>query len=188
MAQGEILALTVVMLIANRLWLFLPAMAPGLWLAHSRGAWAALALGLIATRFRRPLWLLAGALALGIVYSVSPSPSDLQRLQIWRGAYRYLTFWGNGFDTFQYLWIGNPVWHPEYAHNDYLQTVFEFGVWSIIPFSVLAFAVSLRTARDWPVLIAFLFMACFSMPVHMPMTLILGGFALATILMGPFNA
>ena len=191
MAQGEIMALSIVLLLVNRLWWFAPALMPGLYLAHSRGAWAALAFGLLATRFRHPLWLLVLVLGLGLVYSVSPSPSDLKRLVIWHAALTHLTFWGNGPGSFWFLWIGNPssgAWWPQYAHNDYIQTVFELGIWSLIPFTILAWALSRTAARNWPVLVTFAFMACFSMPLHIPMTLTIGAIALATTIAEVPNA
>ena len=185
---GAALALTALGLLAYRLYWLIPGLLPGLWLAHSRGAWAALALGILAMWVRKPLVLLALALALGVLYSFHPSSSDLQRLQIWRGAWLYLTPWGNGFDSFQYLWIGHPAWHPIYTHNDYLQTIFEFGIWSVIPFGLIAWAASRSHATAWPTLIAFLFIACFSMPLHMPIPFTIGAISLLTVLMEPLHA
>lgn len=185
-STGVILALALVTLVVNRLYWFVPGLLPGLYLAHSRGGWAALALGLLATRFRHPLWLLVLVLAIGCLYSISPSASDLQRLHIWRAAWVNLSFWGNGFNSFQAVYMMDPAGRliqPEYAHNEYLQTVFEFGVWSVIPFSVVAWAASRSQAKDWPTLVTFLFIACFSMPLHMPMTFALGSIALATVLL-----
>lgn len=183
---GQTLALIILLCVIHNLRWFIPFLAPGLYLAHSRGAWLALALGLLANWFRRPLWLLVLVLALGVAFSLHPNPSDLQRLDIWKAAYLHLTFWGNGWDSFWNLYMGprSAVVHPEYVHNDYLQTVFEFGVWSLIPFAILAWAASKTSAPDWPILIAFLLMACFSMPMHMPLTLVIGAIALATTLRG----
>lgn len=181
-AQGEFLALCVVVLVAFRYYWPILALAPGLYLAGSRGAWAALALGILATYFRKPLWLLILTLSFALYWSTNPGSSDLQRLIIWRAAWTHFTFWGNGFGSFWYLWIGNPAWWPQYAHNDYLQTVFELGVWAVIPFSILTWACSRTTAPQWPILITFLFMATFSMPLHIPVALALGAVALASTL------
>lgn len=179
--QGQTLALMIVVLAVHRLWWFIPPLLPGLLLSHSRGAWLALAFGLIATRFRYPLVFLILALAVGVLYTSQINPSDSQRLAIWHAAWINLTFWGNGFGSFNALYMGSfeHLIHPEYAHNDYLQTVFEFGVWSVVPFGVVAWAASRTTTRDWPTLVTFLFVACFSMPLHMP--IMAGLFALALI-------
>ena len=180
--QGAAIALSVITLLTYRLYWPLPIFLPGLYLAHSRGAVAAIAFGLLATWFRRPLWLLVLTLALGVALSLHPSSSDTQRLAIWYAAATHLTFWGNGFGSFWYLWIANPAWWPQYVHNDYLQTVFELGVWSVIPFGVIGWAVFRTHAIDWPILVTFLFIACFSMPLHMPLIAAFGGAALLSTL------
>ena len=189
--QGASLALLVVALVVNRLYWFIPALLPGLWLAHSRGGFAALAFGLLATRFRHPLWLLALTLAGGVAFAWNPSVSDLIRLNIWYAAWTQLTFWGNGIGSFEYLYIADRAMHilyPIYVHNDYLQTVYELGVWAIAPFAVAAWALSRTAARDWPILVTFAFIACFSMPLHMGIPLALGAIALATTLTETLNA
>jgi len=180
--QGAFLGLCIVTLFVYRSYWLIPALVPGLYLAHSRGGFAAVAFGFLATYFRRPLWLLVLVLAFGVALSYNPSPSDLQRMQIWYAAATHLTFWGNAWGSFWHLWIGNPAWWPVYVHNDYLQTVFELGVWSVIPFSLVAYTAAQTSAAAWPILVTFLFIACFSMPLHMPVVAALGAVAfLATI-------
>lgn len=184
--SGQTLAIAIVALLVHRAYWLIPALAPGLYLSHSRGAWLALAFGLFASRFRYPMVLLIFVLTIGVLYTWKVSPSDSQRLQIWAAAWSYLTFWGNGFGSFDALYMGplDHLIHPQYAHNDYLQTVFELGVWAVIPFGLVAFAASRITARDWPILVTFLFVACFSMPLHMP--IMVAFFTLA--LVGAYNA
>lgn len=175
---GYTLALIFMALLANRLYWLIPMLLPGLYLSHARGAWAAIAFGLLATWLRKPLWLLAIVLAFAFILTLHPSSSDLQRLQIWRAAWINLTFWGNGLGSFWDLYMGDPVVHPEYAHNDYLQTVFEFGIGAIVPFAIVAWAASRTLASAWPTLVTFLFIACFSMPMHMPVAALIGTLAL----------
>lgn len=187
---GLTLAIMIVALVANRLYWFIPALAPGLYLAHSRGAWAALGIGLLAARFRNPLWLLVLVLALGVAYSLYPNSSDLQRLQIWRAAWINLTLWGHGPDSFLNMYIAGPAGavQPQFVHNDYLQTVFEYGVLALIPFTAIAYAAAHTSARDWPTLITFLFMATFSFPMHMPLILAIGTVAFITTILGEVDA
>lgn len=182
MAQGEILALAILALIAERVYWMSFLLLPGLWLSQSRGGWIALALGLIAVWVRRPLILLCLVLAATAYWTYHPSSSDYQRLLIWRAAWTHLTFWGNGFGSFWDLWIGNPAWWPIYVHNDYLQTVFELGIWSAIPFAFVAWIGGQTSSRYWPLFIAFLFMATFSMPLHIPFALTLWLLAIASII------
>lgn len=188
--QGQTLAIIIVALVIHRLYWLIPGLLPGLYLAHSRGAWLALAFGIVASRLRYPIVLLVFVLTLGVAYTSQPGASDLERLQIWRAVWANLTLWGNGAGSLMYMYIGNPAtklsW-VQYAHNDYLQAVFEYGVWAVIPFAVVAYAASRSSARDWPILVTFLFLACFSMPMHMPIILSLGLMALITTL-GAKNA
>lgn len=181
-AQGEVLALAVLVCFAERAYWLALTMLPGIYLSQSRGALVALALGLIAIWIRRPLVLLCLALAATVYWTHNPSSSDLQRLLIWRAAWTHLTFWGNGFGSFWDLWIGNPAWWPQYVHNDYLQTVFELGVWSVVPFTVVGWLASRTASRYWPTFITFLFMSTFSMPLHIPFALTLWLLAIASIL------
>lgn len=180
---AQTLAVIGVGLYVRRLYWLIPGLLPGLYLAHSRGGWAALALGVLATHFRQPLWFLVAALAAAVALTLHPSPSDFQRLEIWHAAWINLTFWGNGIGSFWDLYMGSPTQliHPEYAHNDYLQTLFELGVWSVIPFGVVAWAASRTSARDWPVLISVMFMACFSFPIHMPVIALVAAAALISV-------
>lgn len=179
---GSVAAIVIMMLLVNRRPWLIPGVAPGLVLSHSRGAWAALAIGLLAHYTRRPLLLLALTLGLAFLYSHAPNSSDHQRLEIWRATWVHLTFWGNGLGSFQHLWMGNPVVHPEYAHNEYLQIVFEIGIWAIIPFSILALALSRSAATSWPTTVVFLFLACFTMPFYMPVVAMVGWIAVFTTL------
>jgi hypothetical protein len=190
-AQGEFLALVVVALVTQRLWYYLPALIPGLVLCPSRAMWAASGLGIVATYIRKPLLLLILVLALAVVVTLHPSSSDTERLQIWAAAWRYLTLWGNGLGSFEDLWFvhGNVGMQPLYVHNDYLQLVFEFGIWALAPFALMAFALSRTQSPEWPILVAFLFMACFSMPLHIPLVAFIGALALArTLTFGEPNA
>ena len=184
------LSMLAVTLWINNLGWFIPALLPGLYLAHSRGGWAALAVGFGATYIRQPLVFLIAALALGLYWAHNPSPSDLQRLDIWSAAWINLHFWGNGPDSFMNLYMGplNHLIHPEYVHNDYLQTVFEYGIWSLIPFTVLLLAVRRTHVRAWPILVTFMFLATFTMPMHMPLPLTLGALALVLTIMEPLDA
>lgn len=180
-AQGTILALMIVALVAHNLPSFIPALLPGLYLAHSRAGWIALAFGLVAYLLRKPLVLVALAWAVCMLYTWAPNSSDIERLLIWRVAIEHLTFWGNGSSSFDQLHIADHL-DPGYAHNDYLQTVFEYGVWSVVPFIVVGWIALQREDQDWPTLMTFLFLAAFSMPIHMPLAAILGALALVSIL------
>lgn len=190
-AAGAIFALAFIALWVNDLRWWTLGTLPGLALSHSRGGMAALAFGLLAVYFRKPLWLIVLILAFGLALSIYPSSSDTQRLLIWHAAWRYLTFWGNGFGSFWALYMGDPsccLIHPEYAHNEYLQAMFELGIFAIVPFAIVAWALSRTHARNWPTLATFAFIACFSMPIYINWANLLGALALITTFMESTNA
>lgn len=182
MAQGEILALALLSFLVWGERGYIPLLVPGLILSDSRGAWAALVIGLLAHYTRRPLVVLIVILAGANYFLLNPNHGDLQRLIIWQAAWANLTFWGNGIGSFWNLYIGNPAWQPQYVHNDYLQTVFELGIYSVPIFCLLAYAATKYRARAWPIFISFLCMAAFSMPLHLPFVAAMGLVALGSIL------
>ena len=173
MAHGEILALMIVALAAYRLWWYIPALLPGLLLSGSRGAFAALGLGLICVWLRRsPVILFAVAAGLFIL-AFTYSPTDLMRLQIWKVTWLNLSLLGHGAGSFEGLiFMSSPtnLLHPEYAHNDFLQLAFEFGLGAAIPVGILLLALRQVSSPEWPILATVLFMATFSFPLYMPVT------------------
>lgn len=174
MAHGEILALAILSFIVWGEYLYILPLLPGLYLSNSRGAYVALFIGLVAHCTRS--WILTAIMILAGVdyFLLNMNQGDLQRLLIWRAAATNLTLFGNGFGSFWDLWMGAPAWQPQYVHNDYLQAMFELGIFCLPIFAGLAWAVTKTHARAWPVLVAFLFMATFSMPMHLPFALAIG--------------
>jgi hypothetical protein len=134
--QGMVLALLVVALVSERMWLWVPLLLPGLLLSGSRGAWLALAIGLLSVYVRRA-WVfgLLGVAGLALILHVQPMSSDETRLLIWNGALHFLTPWGWGPGS-MFSWLlpyRDTLITPEYAHNDAIQLVFEYGVAAVLP-------------------------------------------------------
>lgn len=183
--QGLVLALIVVALVSQRMWLWALPLAPGLWLAQSRGAWLALAIGLLACYVRR-LWVFGIVGAAGAVYLFSPlSLSDTERLFIWQSAWDKLTLFGYGPGIFYAMVLttkDGAYLFPEYAHNDALQLLFEYGVGAVLPFAVIGYAISRTEAVEWPVIVAFVAAGCYSMPLFMPIASFLGLVAVGRVL------
>lgn len=100
------------------------------------------------------------------------------RLQLWSDAAANLTLWGNGLGSF--IWA-YPYF--EYAHNDYLQIMYELG-----PVGLVLFAAFLVYAlRDGPlterlVLLAFAVEACFGFPLYSPGTVMVAALAAGELL------
>lgn len=176
-AQGMVLALVIVALASERMWLWVPPLVPGLVLSHSRGAWLALAVGTVGCYVRRT-WLLAFVIVVGAAFFFAATfdSSDGLRLFIWKTAASSLTWWGWGPGSFYnavFAYNGHAFF-PEYAHNDALQIAFEYGIVAALPIGVLAFAFFRTDAREWPVILAFVTAGCYSMPLWVPVASFLG--------------
>lgn len=169
--QGLVLALVIVALVSERMWLWVLPLVPGLVLAQSRGAWLALTAGLLACYVRR-LWVFGVVGAVGVVYLLLPlSPSDAERLFIWRTAWDNLTLFGNGPGIFYALMLNTKhgtFLFPEYAHNDALQLLFEYGIGAFLPFAIIGYAVTRTGVAEWPVIVSSVAAGCYSMPLFMP--------------------
>lgn len=174
--QGAALALLVVALASERMWLWALPLLPGLALAHSRGAWLALAVGLLG-HYVREWWVFLIVGIVGALYLSSPgSTSDQERMMIWEIAWNGIGWlgWGPGaFYTVTISQAGSTVF-PEYAHNDVLQLAFEYGIGALLPLAIFGFALTRTDAREWPVVLAFVAAGCYSMPLWMPLTSFLG--------------
>lgn len=183
MLHGEILALIILGLVIERDWFFIPALIPGLLLSQSRGAFAALALGLILTRLRSPLVLALAAAVGAFFFTLHIGTSDAERLDIWHAAWTLLTPLGHGPGSFLSVMIpiGDIVKVPEYAHNDALQLAFEYGIGAIIPLAVAAFLLARVESQEWPLFATFIFLGLFSFPLYSPITAPLGAMAAGRI-------
>ena len=182
--QGTTLALIMIALITERMWLWIPPLLPGFLLAHSRGGFIVLLVGLLGCVKRR-LWV-AGVLGVaGAFYLLLPlSSSDAQRMYIWRTAWDGLRWfgWGSGVFYNVILSFNGTVFFPEYAHNDFLQLAFEYGIGAAFPIAVIGYAAWRTDVNEWPVVLAFCAAACFSMPLFMPVTAFLALVAVGRVL------
>lgn len=186
--QGAVLALVIVALVSERMWLWVLPLLPGLVLCGSRGAWLALAVGLLGCYVRR-LWVFGLVAAAGALCLLAPGwmpqpSSDALRMVIWQAAWQSLTLfgWGPGvFYTILLPYNGTAI-YPEYAHNDALQLVFEYGIGALLPFAIFGFALCRTETKEWPVVLAFVVAGCYSMPLWMPVTSFLALVAVGRIL------
>jgi hypothetical protein len=181
---GTILALLTVALVTERMWLWALPLLPGLVLAQSRGAWLALAIGLLGCRIRH-VGVLGLVLAVGCgILSGTLSESDHIRMMVWNVAWHGLTWFGWGPGSFYAVTIteGARVLFPGYVHNDVLQLLFEYGVGAALPLAVFGFVLSRTEAREWPVVLAFVAASCYTMPLYMPVTAFLALVAVGRVL------
>lgn len=184
-SQGTFLGLLCVALIVRKQWLMTLCLLPGLAMLPNRGGWAILVVGTIANYVRQSIVLLCIVLALALLYTIHPSPSDIERLQIWYAALSELTPFGLGWGSFDRIWIVREgvAHHAIYAHNDYLQIAFEFGLLALIPIMALSWlALTSHNAPDWPILIASLFASSFTFAIYIPLAATIGALTLCSVL------
>jgi len=183
--QGLILALIAVALVSERMWLWTIPIMPGVFMAHSRGAWIALAVGALACYVRR-LWVLGAVGVAGAFYLFTPLlPSDALRMSIWNTAWANLKWlgWGPGvFYTIAMPQDGSYSFYPEYVHNDALQLAFEYGIGAALLLPVFGYALWRTDVKEWPIVLAFAVAGCYSMPLFMPVTSFLALAAVGRVL------
>lgn len=183
--QGAILALIAVALISERMWGWVLPLAPGIFLSHSRGAWVMLAVGILGCYVRR-LWVFGAVALVGAFYLLTPlSSSDELRMTIWRAAWEHPKWlgWGPGiFYTIALFHDGAFSLYPEYAHNDALQLMFEYGLGALLPLIVIGYALWRTDVKEWPIVLAFVTAGCYFMPLFSPITSFLGLVAVGRVL------
>lgn len=174
--QGAAIALALTALWGQRLYWYALPLLPGLYLSHSRAAWAAALLGLLANYIRMPLLLITIILLLAAGVTLNVSTSDTYRLQNWTIAIHWMSFFGNGAGSWLDLWYLNydGLVRPEFVHNDYLQLAFELGI-GCIPLAIIGgYCLTQTSASNWPVMVAFAFLASVFMPLHSPIPAFIG--------------
>lgn len=179
MAHGEILALVIVALITERMWLYIPMLIPGLLLSHSRGAWIAVVIGIFCTFYKKIWVLLLGLVAFFLILNFHFNTTDLMRMQIWLVAIQNFTLLGNGPGSFIGVMYSvgqnmKDIMHPEYVHNDFIQFGYEFGIGAIFIYCLYVLVFSTKKANEWPVFVILCFMSSFSFPMYMPVTAFIG--------------
>lgn len=178
---GEISALVILGLVANRLWFLIPLVAPAMILSNARGAWLGLIVGLV-------VWTRSKTLAALLVIGILAAPvlvihqnwrvdSITERFAIWADTYDGLTVLGKGIGSFygQYPDVATRTdtlkARPNHAHNDVLEIAFELGVpGTAVALALLCVVLCHRGRRDHMVLVGFVVMGLFGFPLHNPAT------------------
>jgi hypothetical protein len=168
-------------------WRYIPAMIPGLLLAQSRGGYLVLAVGLAGQLgwLAAVLVLLAAAAASVTVMG----SSDLDRIMIWSVAWHDLQWSGHGPGSFANVLFqaSDGLHYPGHVHNDYLQLVYELGIWAAPAYLIYA-AVLVRTESPyWPAFAGFAAAGVFFFPLYTPVTAIMGVVLAGHILCGHYQ-
>lgn len=183
---GELSALIAIALATHGLWRYLPATLPGLLLTGSRGAWLAIfaALFVALWRWRRTAALASLALpivAMAITFAFGLRTASLDERWIWaKDTIQSLTIEGHGFGSYGHEFPNyaqasdTSIRRPDHLHNDLLELTFEIGI-GIFP--ILLFLLLCLEAPLWSermVLVAFIAISLFEMPLHAPAEACLG--------------
>lgn len=173
---GVICGLIMVGLYSHRQWFLLPPVALGLILSGSRGGIVLLIIGLICHHYGR-LAALAATILGALTFIFYLDPADSQRLQIWGVVLPTLSFFGHGIGSFSDLYFVSHakmiLIRPEFAHNDILQLVYEFGFAGIALALIPTLALAIATP-DRPALFVWVVCALFYFPLYAPLTAFIG--------------
>ena len=183
MYAGEIFAIVILGCVIYRLYWLIPALVVALVLSQSHAGWIALLIGILAWHYRSLSLVALVPLVVAVVFTYHFRESDAQRLQVWYAAVTNLAWFGHGPGSVLALWYrsGTTLVYPEYAHNDFLQLAFEYGLFAILPIGLLLILGLCTNARDWPLWIAFLFMGLVSFPLYTPILAFIGACAAGRI-------
>ena len=168
---GEGCALTILLLIPYRLWWLVALLVPGLALSQSRAAFLALAVGLVlgwCRPSRSTLWSTACPLTWAAL--VAHDSADDFRWLVWRVLYHFLTLKGHGPGAIEAVLIrfNGVLYAPAYAHNEFLDLTYQYGVGAIPAIILLLTPMSSVFSRAWPAYSAFLICCLVSFPLHSP--------------------
>ena len=182
---AETTALVIVGCIIYRKWLHVLPMIPAMLLPMQRASMLALLIvGMIWIICYKKLKLniyqylvITLLLFLGgvIVYFRFDLNSFQDRIELWSFAISNLHWLGNGISSFRndylnYTGFVDFNYNVTYIHNDYLELLYDLGIFGIIPIGAFAF-ILFSNCRIKYVLWTFGIIAMFGFPSHMPATL-----------------
>lgn len=177
--MGEAVALILMGAVVHRLWWAIPLIAPAFLLSGSRGAYVAIACGLVAwarSRVVTGAFLILIAVS-GIVISTHGHriESIKERFAIWADTIDGMTLRGNGVGSFYALYPATATRtdtlksRPKHAHNDFLEIAFEAGAGGLAVLLALGVC-ALRNRRGnlIPVLVVLGALCLVGFPLHNP--------------------
>jgi len=128
-------------------------------------------------------WLAVAPLAAGYLIYGDVVLSDTGRYAHWRDVFNFYVssgnwFFGMGAGTYQIIFGLLPSGMAQWAHNDFLQLLFETGAVGLASvIAVVFYALKGYGAKPWVVagIAGYVVCACFGFPGHMPLHAFLGG-------------
>lgn len=131
-------------------------------------------------RYNRAAGIVAGAVGLGALTIQVISPSHQfdtsQRIAAWVELLQDVTVFGHGLGAYRFAYP-----EMEYAHNDYLQILYELG----IPVFLMFVGLVLWSCRTSLVMVAFATEALFDFPLYCPATAFVAALCVGSVLRRP---
>lgn len=178
---SEISVILLISLLILKLWWWIPVTLPGLILTQSRAAFIALIVGLIIWAWKLNkylaiiLFLSLSIIGIAFYWTRFDISSINERLSLWSDTIKGFNLFGNGVGSFEIVYplyatnINTEVARPQYAHNDILNLVFEFGIGSILLLMVI-FNVFKNKSSELIILYSIFTISLFTYPLHVPTT------------------
>lgn len=147
-------------------------------LAREKAAYAGMAVAMITYLWPRSPRLAGAVLAIGMVLLAAfvGSLSATERFDIWLDTWQGTKWYGNGIGSYFTVFPASATHYdvltirPEYAHNEFLHVLFEYGIGSIGFLLLTIYA--LRGSRELErlIFVSILAVSLFAFPLHMPIT------------------
>lgn len=180
--MAEAAVLVFLALLIERLYWLVPLVLPAAVLPQARGALLAFIVGLVVwTKSRIALAFVLVAIIGGAALSYHRDPalsSVKERFAIWADAASGLSVFGRGIGSFYVLYpsvakrTDTLQSRPDHAHNEVIESVFEFGIGAAILLGLVVFAIRYgRSPSAIVVLSAFCVEAMVGFPLHLPVTM-----------------
>ena len=165
-------------LLVLNLWKWIPTTLPAIVLAPSRAGLLALVVCGYIYLFSKSKILAYVLICFAIGIFLAPNnqfsmSSVDQRFDLWLDTIRGLTFFGNGVGSYETLFPKNAILintiseRPKYVHNDLLQLLFEYGIFSLILIPFFWNILKLKCKENF-ILYAILILSMVTYPFHTP--------------------
>lgn len=163
--------LIILWLMLRRQWLYIPALLPGLALNDTRSIWVGLAgtAWVWAVTKHRYMAFTAIPIAVALaLYILNPSTNDSIRVQLWSVIYNQLTWLGHGPGIMIYALtkINGSFFRPEYAHNEYLNLIIQYGIGSVFAIVLALLPLTSKRSPEWYVYVTFLIVGIYSFALN----------------------
>lgn len=179
---SEVTIVVLIGLIVLKLWWWIPLTLPGIVLVHSRTALAAFGIGLFLMLFKKNKSYAIVAITVVILISLYlyrhsfNTLSIEERINLYKDTINGFTFFGHGVGSFEILYpyyathVDTALARPRFAHNDWLQLIFEFGIFALIPMLIALNLMRHNNAILWAIGI----ISLFTFPFHVPVIAFIG--------------